>query len=94
MKSTLIHRSSLADDLGIQRDNLLIAHGRPLMRAVLEGFAGVAPRSVVPNLIEILGTLLTRASDVNLAGGASQWMKELLLAVRSPLLEICGDTNV
>jgi hypothetical protein len=57
------------------------------MRAVLEGFAGVAPRSVVPNLIEILGTLLTRASDVNLAGGASQWMKEILLSVSHVQLE-------
>jgi hypothetical protein len=53
------------------------------MRAILEGFAGVAPRSVVPNLIELLGTLLTRSSgsEVALDGGAPQWMKDILLLV-------------
>lgn len=55
------------------------------MRAILFGFAGVAPRSVVPNLIEILSTLLSRATatvgDVGLGGGAVQWMKDVLMAV-------------
>ena len=53
------------------------------MQAVLEGFAGVAPRSVVQNLIELLGTLLNRTSgsDGGLVGGAQQWMKDLLLSV-------------
>ena len=55
------------------------------MRAILFGFAGVAPRSVVPNLIEILSTLLSRATatvgDVGLEGGAVQWMKDVLMAV-------------
>lgn len=57
------------------------------MRAILEGFAGVAPRSVVPNLIELLGTLLTRSSgsEVALDGGAPQWMKDILL-----LVSFCG----
>lgn len=54
------------------------------MHAVLAGFAGVAPRSVLPNLIEMLGTLLTRASDPRGAGGggATQWMDEILMSVR------------
>lgn len=53
------------------------------MRAVLEGFAGVAPRSVVQNLIELLGTLLNRASgaESGLDGGAQQWIKDVLLSV-------------
>ena len=55
------------------------------MRAILFGFAGVAPRSVVPNLIEILSTLLSRATatvgEVGLEGGAVQWMKDVLMAV-------------
>lgn len=53
------------------------------MRAVLEGFAGVAPRSVVPNLIELLGMLLTRASgsQVALDGGAPKWMQDILISV-------------
>lgn len=52
------------------------------MRAVLQGFAGVAPRSAVPNLIEILGTLLSRATDAGPAGNATQWMKDILMSVR------------
>ena len=55
------------------------------MRAVLQGFAGVAPRSAVPNLIEILGTLLSRATDAGPAGNATQWMKDILMSVRQSL---------
>lgn len=58
------------------------------MRAILFGFAGVAPRSVVPNLIEILSALLSRTTtttnggaDAVLGGGAVQWMKDVLLSV-------------
>jgi hypothetical protein len=59
------------------------------MRAILFGFAGVAPRSVVPNLIEILSALLSRATttmsggggDPVLGGGAVQWMKDVLMGV-------------
>ena len=77
----------------MHQTNLFRAHGRPLMRAILRGFAGVAPRSVVPNLIEILSTLLSRATatgpGATTAGvgagaggdGAIQWMKEILMAV-------------
>ena len=62
------------------------------MRAVLEGFAGVAPRSVVQNLIELLGTLLSRASasDGELDGGAQQWMKDALLSVSISVLRDVG----
>ena len=52
------------------------------MHAVLVGFAAVAPRSALPNLIEILGTLLTKASDIGGSGGATQWMNEILMSVR------------
>ncbi|KAF8962197.1 armadillo-type protein [Flammula alnicola] len=78
--STLIHRSSVSDELSAHKTALLTTHGRALMRAVLQGFAGVAPRSVVPNLIEILGTLLSRAGDAGPGGGATQWMKDILMA--------------
>ncbi|CAA7262307.1 unnamed protein product [Cyclocybe aegerita] len=80
--STLVNRSSLTDELIAHKTVLLTAHGRSIMRAVLEGFAGVAPRSVVPNLIEMLGTLLSRASgpDAGPGGGAPQWMKDILMA--------------
>ena len=52
------------------------------MQAVLAGFAAVAPRSALPNLIEILGTLLTKANDTGGSGGATQWMNEILMSVR------------
>jgi hypothetical protein len=55
------------------------------MHAVLAGFAAVAPRSVLPNLIEILGTLLTKANDTGGSGGATQWMNEILMSVRHSL---------
>jgi len=71
----------MSDDLLQQRTAFLSTHGPNLMRAVLQGFAGVAPRSVVPNLIEILGTLLSRASGNEIAGGAPLWMKDILLSV-------------
>lgn len=74
------------------------------MKAVLEGFASVAPRrlimilyvclmineslvSVVPNLIEMLGALLSRAGGGTGGGGgaggavAATWMSDILLAV-------------
>lgn len=83
LQATLINRSSLTDDLIPHKTTLLMTHGRPIMRAVLEGFAGVAPRSVVPNLIELLGTLLSRAAgpEAGPGGGDPQWMKEILLSV-------------
>ena len=80
----------------MHQTNLFRAHGRPLMRAILRGFAGVAPRSVVPNRMEILSTLLSRATATTttagvgagaggglggVADGAIQWMKEILMAV-------------
>jgi hypothetical protein len=53
------------------------------MRAILEGFAGVAPRSSMPNLIEMLGTLflLNRPGDVEGINGAGTWMVEILFSV-------------
>ncbi|KAH9477137.1 Importin-13 [Psilocybe cubensis] len=80
--STLIHRSSLTDELIANKTAFMAVHGRAIMQAILEGFAGVAPRSAVPNLIEMLGTLLSRANgpEGGVGGGAPQWMKEILLS--------------
>ncbi|KAF9529893.1 armadillo-type protein [Crepidotus variabilis] len=80
--SNLINRSSLTDELIVHKINLLTRHGRSIMRAILQGFAGVAPRSAVLNLIDLLSTLLHRAtgSDGDLNGGAPQWMKETLMS--------------
>lgn len=89
----------------MDKERLIQLYGRRIMKAVLEGFASVAPRrylflfvslhkeltsflhSVVPNLIEILGTLLSRAGG-GLGGGggaggavAASWIREILFAV-------------
>ena len=47
------------------------------MRAILSGFAGVAPRSVTPNLVELLSTFVTRYPLES-----KQWMQDILNAVR------------
>ncbi|KNZ71941.1 Importin-13 [Termitomyces sp. J132] len=82
----LIQRSSVDTALAVDKEHLIHLYGRRIMKAVLEGFASVAPRSVVPNLIEILGTLLSRAGG-GLGGGggaggavAASWIREILLA--------------
>lgn len=65
------------------------------MRAVLQGFAGIAPRSAVPNLIEILGTLLSRATEPGRAGNATQWMKDILMAVSvQRMSELLGNASL
>ena len=46
------------------------------MRAVLFGFAGVAPRSAMPNLIELLSTMITR-----FPAESKLWMTNILFAV-------------
>lgn len=85
------------DSLAPHAENLLQTHGRAMMRAVLVGFAGVAPRSVVPNLIEILGMLLGKVvagttGPGRAGGGAGQWMKEILYAVS--LIYYCESADV
>ncbi|KAF8637543.1 hypothetical protein AX17_002750 [Amanita inopinata Kibby_2008] len=77
---TLIHRSSIHEELIPHKRRLLETHGHTIMRAVLEGFAAVAPRSAMPNLIEILGMLLNRGGDMEGVSGAGGWMAEILFA--------------
>ncbi|TEB20164.1 ARM repeat-containing protein [Coprinellus micaceus] len=79
--SNLIHRSSLTSELNTHKMVLLSSHGRAITRAILQGFAGVAPRSVVPNLIEMLGALMNRSSGTD--GGpatVAKWMQEILFS--------------
>lgn len=57
-----------------------------MMRAILQGFAGVAPRSVVPNLIEMLGMLMNRSVGSG-ADGAAKWMQDILFAVCGPAVK-------
>ncbi|KAJ6541009.1 hypothetical protein DFH09DRAFT_1394943 [Mycena vulgaris] len=76
---TLIHRAALYAPLSpaqLQQlqAHMIRVHGRPIMRAVLCGFAGAAPRSVTPNLLELLGALVGRWDEraVAEAEGAAQ----------------------
>lgn len=81
--SSLIHRSALTAELMPHKCALVATHGRTLMRAVLQGFAGVSPRSVAPNLIEVLSTLMSRAGttvETSDSGTASEWMKEVIFS--------------
>ncbi|KAG5640712.1 hypothetical protein DXG03_007469 [Asterophora parasitica] len=45
---TLINRSSVDEALAAEKQQMLQTYGRQIMKAVLEGFASVAPRRFVP----------------------------------------------
>ena len=55
---------------------LVHQYGLPILRAVLCGFAGVAPRSATVNLIELLSTIASRYP-----AETREWMNEILFAV-------------
>lgn len=55
---------------------LIQAHGRPILRAILCGFAGVAPRSATQNLIELLSIVATK-----FPAETRTWMNDILFAV-------------
>lgn len=76
VQTTLINRTHASDTLGDARSILVQTHGPSIMRAILAGFAGVAPRSATQNLIELLGTLVTKYPAESRA-----WMGEVLFAV-------------
>lgn len=52
--------------------------GRGIMHGILCGLAGVAPRSVIQNLIALLVWLLTRVP-----GDSRIWVRDVLFGVRS-----------
>ncbi|EPT00042.1 hypothetical protein FOMPIDRAFT_1163505 [Fomitopsis schrenkii] len=72
---TLIIRTCAVDELSDAKQMLVQTHGRTIMGAVLSGFAGVAPRSAAPNLIELLSTLTQR-----FPAESRKWMTEVLFA--------------
>ncbi|THV01907.1 ARM repeat-containing protein [Dendrothele bispora CBS 962.96] len=71
--STFIHRSYVHSSLETYRLQMLAVHGRTITYGVLSGLAGQAPRSAMPNLIEVLSTLLTRCVEES-----RKWIKEVL----------------
>ncbi|KAI0651047.1 ARM repeat-containing protein [Trametes meyenii] len=73
--SSLVNRTATNDDLSNAKVALAQTHGFAIMRAVLFGFAGVAPRSATPNLTELLSALTTRYPLES-----KQWASEILFA--------------
>jgi len=72
---TLIRRTTSSDDLGDASTILVQMHGRPILRAILCGFAGVAPRSATQNLIELLSMVASKYP-----AQTRDWMTEILFA--------------
>lgn len=56
---------------------LMSSFGRGIMRGILRGLAGVAPRSVIQNLITLLVWFLTRVP-----GDSRIWARDVLFGVR------------
>ncbi|KAH9851222.1 ARM repeat-containing protein [Lenzites betulinus] len=73
--STLINRTATNDDLAAAKVTFVQTHGFQILRAILFGFAGIAPRSAMPNLIELLSTMVTRYPLES-----KQWISEILFA--------------
>ncbi|KAI0076848.1 ARM repeat-containing protein [Panus rudis PR-1116 ss-1] len=73
--ASLVNRTATNDELSQASTLFVQAHGRAILRAILSGFAGVAPRSAMPNLIELLSAMITRYPAESKA-----WMAEILYA--------------
>ncbi|KAI0937932.1 hypothetical protein AcW1_002387 [Taiwanofungus camphoratus] len=72
---SLINRTSTTDELGDAKTMLAQIHGHSMMKALLNGFAGIAPRSATQNLIELLSILVTK-----FPAESKVWMTEILYA--------------
>ncbi|KAI9058664.1 ARM repeat-containing protein [Trametes sanguinea] len=73
--SSLINRTATNDDLSAAKTAFTQTHGFQILRAILFGFAGVAPRSAMPNLIELLSTMITRFPLES-----KKWITDILFA--------------
>lgn len=71
-----MNKTSSNDGLQEAKTLFFQTHGRSMVRTILHGFAGQAPRSANPNLIELLCVLVTR-----MPGETRTWMAEVLYAV-------------
>ncbi|KIN96655.1 hypothetical protein M404DRAFT_931992 [Pisolithus tinctorius Marx 270] len=72
---TLVRRTASSDELGDTSRVLVHQYGQPILRAVLSGFAGVAPRSATANLIELLSTIASKYP-----AETREWMNGILFA--------------
>lgn len=58
-------------------DTFMNRHGRAIVHALLSDFAAIAPRSALPNLIDLLSLIVLKRTDE-----ARSWMKDILFSVR------------
>ncbi|KAL4071677.1 armadillo-type protein [Scleroderma yunnanense] len=72
---TLVRRTASSDELGDASTMLVHQYGLPILRAVLCGFAGVAPRSATVNLIELLSIIASKYP-----AETREWMNKVLFA--------------
>ncbi|KAJ7220593.1 armadillo-type protein [Mycena pura] len=93
---TLVHRTALFASISPEllkqlQAHMIRTHGHAMMRAVLCGFAGAAPRSAMNNLLELLGALVSRWDEQVVGealagpgqkapGGARAWVREIVFA--------------
>ncbi|VDB95428.1 unnamed protein product [Peniophora sp. CBMAI 1063] len=70
---SLINRAHGNDELGDNRHFIVQRHGPALMRSLLLGFAGSAPKSTVANLGELFNTLITKYP-----GESRGWIMQVL----------------
>jgi hypothetical protein len=59
-QSTFVTCTAKNSALSAQKDAFAHAYGRGILREVLIGLAGAAPRSATPNLVDLLSTLAAR----------------------------------
>ncbi|TDL27101.1 ARM repeat-containing protein [Rickenella mellea] len=72
---TLINRTIPNEDLAPHGRAFIDVHGKATMRAILLGFAGLAPASTTQNLIELLSVLVSKCPNESKA-----WMPEILFS--------------
>jgi hypothetical protein len=75
--TSLLRGSRSPTDLTAALDPPLRAHGRAMIGRIIAGAEGHSPRSVVPNLAELLAALVTR-----LTKDSAVWLGEALSIVR------------
>jgi hypothetical protein len=76
-QSTILQKTSSQDELSEAKSKLMSDFGRGITHGILCGLAGVAPRSVIQNLITLLVWLLTRVP-----GDSRIWARDVLFGVR------------
>jgi hypothetical protein len=83
-QGSLINRTAASDELVDAKALLAQLYGQAIVRAILFGFAGVAPRSATANLIELLTVMIMKWP-----GESKVWATQTLNAVSLILLTLC-----